>query len=30
MIRVAVVEDEEMYAEHIVGYLRRYEEEKKA
>lgn len=29
MIRVAVVEDEEMYAHQIVEYLKRYEEEKK-
>lgn len=29
MIRVAVVEDEEVYVSQIVGYLRRYEEEKK-
>lgn len=29
MIRIAVVEDEQIYIDQIVGYLRRYEEEEK-
>lgn len=29
MIRIAVVEDEQMYVEQITGYLRRYEDEQK-